>query len=215
MTRRGFTLIELLVVIAIIAILAAILFPVFARAREKARQASCLSNIKQIELASNMYTQDNDECLVPYGDHYCPTGSCRHWWDVMDPYMKNRDMLTCPSAPGGNWLDYAIIYTHTHGCRGGVALASIRWPSEAASFVDGQFSSTNLDGYYIAYCRMCYPTGVSSGRDWCGIGATRHNDGANVAFLDGHAKWMSRDRLLDPSDTVENRKFWNHSPPAR
>ena len=64
MKRRGFTLIELLVVIAIIAILAAILFPVFARAREKARQTSCLSNLKQVGLASNMYLQDYDERLV-------------------------------------------------------------------------------------------------------------------------------------------------------
>ncbi|MFP3905132.1 MAG: prepilin-type N-terminal cleavage/methylation domain-containing protein, partial [Armatimonadota bacterium] len=63
--RKGFTLIELLVVIAIIAILAAILFPVFARAREKARQSSCLSNVKQIMLSLMMYTQDNDEVLVP------------------------------------------------------------------------------------------------------------------------------------------------------
>jgi len=64
--RRGFTLIELLVVIAIIAILAAILFPVFARAREKARQSSCLSNVKQLDLAVQMYIQDYDE-MLPYG----------------------------------------------------------------------------------------------------------------------------------------------------
>ncbi len=215
MGRRGFTLIELLVVIAIIAILAAILFPVFARAREKARQASCLSNIKQIELASGMYTQDYDECLVPYADHGCPDTRCYQWWLQMEPYMKNNQMLTCPSAPGGNWRDYAIIYTHTHGCRGGRALASFRWPAEAASFVDGQRSSTDQDGYYIVYCRICNPNGVSGGRDWGGLGAYRHNDGANVSFLDGHAKWMSGDRLLDPSTTVENRKWWNHNPPAR
>ena len=79
MTRRGFTLIELLVVIAIIAILAAILFPVFARAREKARQASCLSNMKQLSLGVIMYTQDYDEKML-YGDansinyHYCLWG---------------------------------------------------------------------------------------------------------------------------------------------
>lgn len=67
--RRGFTLIELLVVIAIIAILAAILFPVFARAREKARQASCQSNIKQIVLGAIMYTQDYDDSVPPHGCH--------------------------------------------------------------------------------------------------------------------------------------------------
>jgi len=213
MNRRGFTLIELLVVIAIIAILAAILFPVFARAREKARQASCLSNTKQIELASGMYTQDYDECLVPYGDHYCPTGSCRHWWDGLVPYMKNTQILTCPSQPGGEWRDYAINYNHVHGCRGGVMLATFRYPAETASFMDGQYSSTNTNGYYIAYCRIHYPTGVSSGRDWCGIGADRHNEGANVAFVDGHAKWVKKEPLLDPTGTADNRKFWNCSPP--
>ena len=84
--RRGFTLIELLVVIAIIAILAAILFPVFAKAREKARQTSCLSNLKEIQLAALMYAQDNDETLhsqcmpCPFGGNAPPAGTCwGHW----------------------------------------------------------------------------------------------------------------------------------------
>ena len=107
MTRRGFTLIELLVVIAIIAILAAILFPVFAQAREKARQTSCLSNMKQIGTACLMYAQDYDE-RVPrnwYGslgfeattapgdkpDRY-------KWMDALQPYVKNTQIFTCASA---------------------------------------------------------------------------------------------------------------------
>ena len=73
--RTGFTLIELLVVIAIIAILAAILFPVFARAREKARQTSCLSNVKQLSLGIDMYAQDNDETLIPSRQWSGPVGS--------------------------------------------------------------------------------------------------------------------------------------------
>ena len=87
--RRGFTLIELLVVIAIIAILAAILFPVFAKAREKARQSSCLSNVKQLGLAMMQYAQDYDERLPMYAD-----GGYRYNWDVaIEPYLKNSQVL--------------------------------------------------------------------------------------------------------------------------
>jgi prepilin-type N-terminal cleavage/methylation domain-containing protein/prepilin-type processing-associated H-X9-DG protein len=102
--RSGFTLIELLVVIAIIAILAAILFPVFAQAREKARQASCLSNCKQISTAMMMYAQDYDEKLPGWdnpGGHYLT----RSGWDwaivvpLLNAYTKNTDVWTCPSAP--------------------------------------------------------------------------------------------------------------------
>src|SRR6266480_1485598 len=105
MKRTGFTLIELLVVIAIIAILAAILFPVFAQAREKARQATCLSNLKQIGLGMMMYAQDYDEILC--NSHYCTDGtsSCAEalkvrWRNAIDPYMKNNNVRGCPSALG-------------------------------------------------------------------------------------------------------------------
>jgi prepilin-type N-terminal cleavage/methylation domain-containing protein/prepilin-type processing-associated H-X9-DG protein len=124
---RGFTLIELLVVIAIIAILAAILFPVFAQAREKARAASCLSNIKQVNLGWLMYMQDYDETwifraggnAVGPGEecswrYVCDTpesrrGSYINWWDVVKPYTKNNQIIACPSAPsediGNGWTD--------------------------------------------------------------------------------------------------------------
>ncbi len=98
MKRRGFTLIELLVVIAIIAILAAILFPVFARAREKARQTSCLSNVKQLSLGVLMYTQDYDERL-PYCD--CNAYSSGTNWAIStQPYVKNAQIFVCPSDSG-------------------------------------------------------------------------------------------------------------------
>ena len=102
MSRRGFTLIELLVVIAIIAILAAILFPVFARAREKARQTSCLSNLKQIGLGILMYAQDYDEVLVrsegyrAFAELSTPTGRC-YWFMRVQPYIKNSQIFSCPS----------------------------------------------------------------------------------------------------------------------
>jgi prepilin-type N-terminal cleavage/methylation domain-containing protein/prepilin-type processing-associated H-X9-DG protein len=96
--RAAFTLIELLVVIAIIAILAAILFPVFARAREKARQTSCLSNMRQIGTATDMYTQDYDECF-PMSIYLGGTQVFTFYHELM-PYMKNSQILECPSEPG-------------------------------------------------------------------------------------------------------------------
>ena len=98
--RRGFTLIELLVVIAIIAILAAILFPVFAQAREKARQAACLSNMKQMGTAITMYAQDYDETYNSIYTFQPPAfnAGCRFWWtELLYPYIKNADVFRCPS----------------------------------------------------------------------------------------------------------------------
>jgi prepilin-type N-terminal cleavage/methylation domain-containing protein/prepilin-type processing-associated H-X9-DG protein len=216
--KRGFTLIELLVVIAIIAILAAILFPVFARAREKARQTSCLSNLKQIELASSAYTQDYDECIVGYGMAECspgpaPPGGCVNWFENLVPYIQNSQVMQCPSRyPHRSDTDYAAIYTHTHRCRGGLSLADVLFPAEAASYMDGRYSSTDGTGYVIAYCRLCSPTGVSSGRDWNGMGAREHNEGANVTFIDGHAKWVPGEFLLDGTPDDAHRRFWNHPP---
>src|SRR5664279_2671514 len=94
--RRGFTLIELLVVIAIIAILAAILFPVFAKAREKARQSSCSSNVKQIALGALMYAQDYDE-ILPCAWQYCPNPTQVYFGNLIMPYIKNSQIFQCPS----------------------------------------------------------------------------------------------------------------------
>ncbi|MFO7947691.1 MAG: prepilin-type N-terminal cleavage/methylation domain-containing protein [Armatimonadota bacterium] len=105
--RGGFTLIELLVVIAIIAILAAILFPVFARARDKARQTSCLSNVKQISLGLIMYVQDYDETMPGFKIYYRPDSNSRGdgWYESIEPYVKNEQIGVCPSGK----------YTSTYG----------------------------------------------------------------------------------------------------
>ena len=165
--RKGFTLIELLVVIAIIAILAAILFPVFARAREKARQSSCLSNTKQIGLAILQYVQDYDEKFFAYR---MDSGGVYYWDVVTAPYMKNTQILRCPSGGsvttrlyGWNWsyLDYQALGAITH-------------PSE--TFMVGDANSLIAPPTSTNWSLMRFP----------------HNDGANYVFVDGHSKWLAK-----------------------
>lgn len=172
--RRGFTLIELLVVIAIIAILAAILFPVFARAREKARQSSCLSNTKQLILGILMYAQDYDERLpldgtLPLSGAY-PQAP---FWDArILPYVKNEQIFVCPSAASGT---RTYRYNTVRG-RNGSKLATIEFPATTLLLVDatgGGFNQLNAWGL----------------RDDGDIIET-HNGGANFGMADGHAKWL-------------------------
>lgn len=101
MRRGAFTLIELLVVMAIIAVLAAILFPVFAQAREKARMSACLSNGRQLGIAVHLYAQDYDETFNPAANYGVPTADpLRVWPPMVQPYVKNTGVFLCSSAPG-------------------------------------------------------------------------------------------------------------------
>ncbi|MEI6500574.1 MAG: DUF1559 domain-containing protein, partial [Armatimonadota bacterium] len=130
--RKGFTLIELLVVIAIIAILAAILFPVFAKAREKARQSSCLSNVKQIALGMMQYAQDYDERMVPAAMYYA-TPNYYTWMYLMQPYVKSSQIFTCPSSTATGW-NGSLNTTQNTGYGlfrnlSGVALGTIQQPA--------------------------------------------------------------------------------------
>jgi prepilin-type N-terminal cleavage/methylation domain-containing protein/prepilin-type processing-associated H-X9-DG protein len=211
--RKGFTLIELLVVIAIIAILAAILFPVFARAREKARQASCLSNLKQIGLGAMMYAQDYDECLMP--GFMCTSGAPvstpdLRWWYVpngrIQPYVKNMQLLICPSAAtytygyGINYNLYSGGPSPTPGCysAGGREMARIARPAETGYFAD----SGNCP--YPGNSRGHWGGPPSPpGANLCGRVECRHNDGANVVYCDGHAKWQQMNQFA-PGTTLWN-----------
>ena len=182
---KGFTLIELLVVIAIIAILAAILFPVFARAKAKAHQTTCLSNVRQFAFATLMYIQDYAQTL-PMAIGCKPDGS--YWWGLMElvePYVKNDQIRFCPSDPQGSvdlssfpglgrysygWNKAAFAYMVPGGPWGDIlSLADISYPAETTAFFDG-----HQVGMAVLTCH-------------------RHHDGANVSFLDGHAKWYYRD----------------------
>ena len=204
--RQGFTLIELLVVIAIIAILAAILFPVFARARENARKASCMSNLKQLATGEMMYVQDYDErfqisytipSLAVPGAGGSADGSNVNWWRFpLQPYVKNWRVYTCPSgtgvadpsAPGDQLLtNYAANGNLITGT--GVAMAQVRYPAELYMFADGRHwvFNTGNQGYCLAYANVCQAACTVANRT---EGNTRHMGGSNMAFADGHAKFQ-------------------------
>lgn len=199
--RRAFTLIELLVVIAIIAILAAILFPVFAQAREKARATQCLSNTKQIATAVNMYVQDYDEM---YSLNLYTHGTTAYtFYDLHQPYVKNQGVYVCPSDANApffqNWLascsypftaalnfrfsyngNFCLFNNGTPG-RDAWSMAAIEFPAETAAFNDG-----------VLMCDFKSPIYDPGSRT--GYGSTalkpRHQDGVNVAYADGHAKYL-------------------------
>ena len=193
MSRRGFTLIELLVVIAIIAILAAILFPVFAKAREKARQSSCLSNVKQLVLGVMQYTQDYDEVLPASSCSYQIAAVDFNWYDQLSPYLKNTQILKCPSynaaaiGYGWNYQNFGYYYG-SHGTGWSTSLGQVQVPAETIVLGDNPDA-----GMYGAAGRYIYGPGQSSPpADGIGNVSGRHNEGGNYGFLDGHAKWLSR-----------------------
>jgi prepilin-type N-terminal cleavage/methylation domain-containing protein/prepilin-type processing-associated H-X9-DG protein len=201
--RHGFTLIELLVVIAIIAILAAILFPVFAKAREKARQTSCLSNLKQIGTSVMMYAQDYDETYPVNASITADMASqvALTWPNRLMPYVKNNQLFKCPSDRRAPAADFP-------GCR--LLAESYCWNAFFGRETDCGYTATSLGLAEVAAPSQCAMLWDDSA-DWfaAGYGAWfntidnpdcarsfdaevlqgRHNGGDNFMFADGHAKW--------------------------
>jgi len=193
-TKKGFTLIELLVVIAIIAILAAILFPVFAKAREKARQASCGSNYKQLGLGLMQYVQDYDETF-PYVDNRLVGGAYVYYY-FMEPYLKSSKILVCPSNKNGPIMNCAnggapwVLLGCYWGTpyQNGATLAELQVPSQIVAFYEDGLTEPNGDFFgSFRYNDM-----------WGGWSGTYnpavkppHSDGINMNFADGHVKWFN------------------------
>jgi prepilin-type N-terminal cleavage/methylation domain-containing protein/prepilin-type processing-associated H-X9-DG protein len=242
-TNRAFTLIEILVVIAIIAILAAILFPVFARARENARRASCQSNLKQIALGIMQYTQDYDEGYPPsiwvgsplsasprQTDPAMPgfkfyteadgSGSYLYhhvsWMDIIEPYLKSTQIYNCPSAQDATYGSYGYSgcinsmrstqyatasYPTVNALNVPMSLAQIQRPSEIFILTEWNYAYSNL-----------------AGPNWEGVWSqpssshhtalAPHMDGTNIAFADGHVKWLGNNDAAITNVSYTNRA-WN------
>jgi len=190
--KTGFTLIELLVVIAIIAILAAILFPVFARARENARRASCQSNEKQILLGIKQYIQDNDE-LFPTAA--MPAGfQTVGWADAIQPYVKSTQLYQCPSETNGpNTNPAGAGYTDYwfNQQLSGQNEATLNYIANTVAVGDGsngtaQYVSNGCgDGAFpLTACSAAGNAVFTSSI------AQRHLEGMNFGYADGHVKWQ-------------------------
>jgi len=235
---RAFTLIELLVVIAIIALLAAILFPVFAQAREKARQTSCLSNMKQQGLAILGYSQDYDE-LMPQGNILYPSDwrsqyyvwtipstsavSGTTWANAVQPYMKNYQLLFCPSTlpeqdngkPSSSYTFNGDLQSYPQA---GIIMPSsviLLWPGHVKDAFTGSVyqSPTLLCDDATKPCVYQPQTGGgcapgNGGQDqgpivfggWQSYSKWVHGHGDNFLYADGHAKWapLNGDWHTDP-----------------
>lgn len=193
--RTGFTLIELLVVIAIIAILAAILFPVFARAREKARETSCLSNVKQINLGIQMYVQDYDETF-PLAYYYADvSGGGMSWAGQVYPYIKQEmeeGIWFCPSSGlkkswgHSAYVDYGLNAHIDYSINPpSSALASIEYPSEKVCIGETIYNTSTNYGWY----------------QWFGFSSSHtrysHDGRQNLGFCDGHAKSATEQQGLN------------------
>jgi len=224
---NGFTLIELLVVIAIIAILAAILFPVFAQAREKARASTCLSNLKQIGTSIMMYTDDYDETYpMSFIDKTAEGGTFTEWQDILYPYIKNYKIFFCPSSirkyksddihysDNYNYTSNRVImqYYYADNKVSAVSMTSVSSPASIYLIWDGSYMS--LDGASLKSCCGAWGAYLPGSGSFNGVafqGGTlgssdytsgRHNLGVNIAFADGHAKYLKSSKVWDDISAI-------------
>ncbi|MFA0778954.1 MAG: hypothetical protein RJAPGHWK_000448 [Candidatus Fervidibacter sp.] len=259
MRRSAFTLIELLVVIAIIAVLAAILFPVFSQAREKARQAVCTSNERNMAMAAMQYVNDYDERLMPtecwscgnqLGDRHDPN---RRWLVRIQPYMRNIQIFDCPSggtetldfsppkwSPGGDpqiwgpptyawgwtfpgtWRGLRIGYGYALRVAGwtdgsgdpgnpnkvsqGRNIAEIRSPAKIRLISDSAHKDACCNRVVVANaCGSGWWCGNPDGGPWTDEKRekyTRHHQGTNYIFCDGHVKWLRWNAVYRPDNSI-------------
>jgi prepilin-type N-terminal cleavage/methylation domain-containing protein/prepilin-type processing-associated H-X9-DG protein len=223
MGRRGFTLIELLVVIAIIAILASILFPVFARARENARRSSCASNLKQFGLAFMQYTQDYDES---YPGYYIPTNEPApggpnwepgvwYWPQILYPYHKSNQIFVCPSgvgamsnAPVGGHYGSNLLIT-TNVAAGVASLKQSALSGPAGTYLAADWGNIIMHPAYGPgpdYNNFYLPgsgklAGMPGSPNISSVYKSdyqngRHLEGINIVFADGHVKWQRSEKVL-------------------
>jgi len=229
---RGFTLIELLVGIAIIAILAAILFPVFAGIRERAKSASCQSNLKQLSMAVLQYSQSYDGFLVTGGGECygsgpgCSKGSPRpglQWQWLIQPYVKTWAVYKCPSdtRPITNQpVSYVINNWATTQRQSGFAIndTQLGAPANTVMLMDSTEASwagntvetdaVRMMGDYTLWNYWDRITKVDPGWGW-GDNSPRHGDGDNVSWVDGHVKWVH----LEPCrNSLPGRGLGNNLP---
>ncbi|MBI5831614.1 MAG: DUF1559 domain-containing protein [Armatimonadetes bacterium] len=225
MRRRAFTLIELLVVIAIIAILAAILFPVFAKAREKARTSSCQSNLKQIGIALKQYEQDYDEMSTntsiagDVADPALPNAQFVTWDEAIQPYLKSTQIFLCPSdvRRAGNGGRQARSYASNPVVLGngadaptwwglapayGISIASIISPATLIQVTERWDNDANRVIGNANFHATRYAAG-----DTARLTAVKHPDAAiaNFLFCDGHVKIMRGEQTLTPTSLWLNQ----------
>lgn len=195
----GFTLVELLTVVAIIALLASILFPVFARARENARRSSCQSNLKQLGLAVLMYVGDYDERLPGSSAN---DSQVTKIWTRLDAYLKNAQIIVCPSAVPRGASSYGYNYSPLctdpdSGCR---LISQIANPAQTVLFTDGR-ADTARDFIYPPTAwklNTDVDGGTYFGGNDFGEVTPRHFEGVDVNWADGHVKWSSIAALNGP-----------------